>query len=236
MQQDADRFRPRDPGPVSEQSPPTAGDAERQQPRSAPRPPQQRSAPPQYGSPQYGSPQYAAPQYGTPQYGAPQHRSGQFGAGQFGAAQPAAGQRSPASVQPRIGYAPLPPDARFSPALEGRDAPLIHPAAAQASSVTPYGVPVYRTPVYAYAPQPQRGLSITALVLGLCSFVFAWTLVVVPIIGIVFGFIALRREPAGKVLAIVGLVASALGLLWVLLVYLLPLLGVLGAMVFASAI
>lgn len=241
MQQDADRSRPRDSGPVSEQSPPTAGDAERQQPRpaqprpaqprSAPRPPQQRSAPPQYRSPQYG-----APQYGTPQYGAPQHGSGQFGAGQFGAAQPAAGQRIPAPVQPRLGYAPLPPDARFSPALEGRDAPLIHPAAAQASSVTPYGVPVYRTPVYAYAPQPQRGLSITALVLGLCSFVFAWTLVVVPIIGIVFGFIALRREPAGKVLAIVGLVASALGLLWVLLVYLLPLLGVLGAMVFASSI
>ena len=29
-----------------------------------------------------------------------------------------------------------------------------------------YGIPVYQAPVYAYAPQPQRGLSITALVLG----------------------------------------------------------------------
>lgn len=230
MQQDADRSRPRDSGPVSEQSPPTAGEAERQQPRPAQPAPAQR--PPQQ--------RYAPPQYGSPQYGTPQHGSGQFGAGQFGAVQPGAGRlgtgRVPPPVQPRPGYAPLPTDARFSPALEGRDAPLIHPAAAQASSVTPYGVPVYRTPVYAYAPQPQRGLSITALVLGLCSFLFAWTLVVVPIIGIVFGFIALRREPAGKVMAIVGLVASALGLLWVLLVYLLPLLGVLGAMLFASAI
>ena len=70
--------------------------------------------------------------------------------------------------------------------------------------------------------------------LGLCSFVFAWTLVVVPILGVVFGFIALKREPAGRVMAIVGLIASAVGLLFVLLFYLLPLFGVLMAMVLTA--
>ena len=122
----------------------------------------------------------------------------------------------------------------YAAGFDGHDAPLIHPAAAQTSSITPYGVPVYRTPGYPLPAPPARGLSITALVLGLCSFVFAWIFVVVPIIGLVFGFLALRREPAGRTMAIVGLVASAVGMLWVLLFYLLPFLGFFGAMLFAT--
>lgn len=110
------------------------------------------------------------------------------------------------------------------------EAQLIHPAAAQVASYTPYGVPVYRAPVYPNAQQPQRGLAITAMVLGITSAIFAWALVVVPIIGLVFGFIALRREPAGRAMAITGLITSGLGLLWVLLFYVLPLLGVLGVL------
>lgn len=126
------------------------------------------------------------------------------------------------------------PGQRYAPpVLTTRDAPLIHPAAAQASNALPYGIPVYAAPVYAYAPQPQRGLSITALVLGVCSFLFAWTLVVVPIIGIVFGAIALRREPAGKAMAVIGLIGSAIGLLLVLFFYLLPVLGIVAALLFA---
>ncbi|QUW18335.1 DUF4190 domain-containing protein [Agrococcus sp. Marseille-Q4369] len=110
------------------------------------------------------------------------------------------------------------------------EAQLIHPAAAQVARYTPYGVPVYRAPIYPNAQVPQRGLSITAMVLGITSAVFAWALVVVPIIGLVFGFIALRREPAGRAMAITGLITSGVGLLWVLLFYLLPLLGVLGVL------
>ncbi len=122
----------------------------------------------------------------------------------------------------------------YAAGFDGRDAPLIHPAAAQASSLTPYGVPVYRAPVVPVAVQPARGLSITALVLGLCSFVFAWIFVVVPVIGIVFGILGMRREPAGRTMAIIGLVGSAIGLVWVLLFYLLPLLTFISAMVFAA--
>jgi hypothetical protein len=116
-----------------------------------------------------------------------------------------------------------------------RDAPLIHPAAAQVARYTPYGVPVYHAPVYAYEPAPQRGLSITAMVLGLCSVVFAWLLVVVPIIGLVFGFVALRREPAGRAMAVTGLITSALGLLWVALFFVLPLFGFVGALLMGFA-
>lgn len=153
-------------------------------------------APPQSGPPQHELPQYEPPQHELPQYQPPQYAPPQYAL--------------PSQAQP--------PYASF----DGRDAPLIHPAAAQASNLVPYGVPVYQAPAYGYLPHPARGLSITALVLGICSFVFAWTLVVVPIIGIVFGFIALRREPAGKAMAVAGLITSAIGLLWVLLFYLLP--------------
>ncbi|KAA6436547.1 hypothetical protein FQ330_02880 [Agrococcus sediminis] len=133
------------------------------------------------------------------------------------------------------GSAPRPsaPAGYVHPHHAGRDAQLIHPAAAQASSVTPYGVPVYHAPVSALAPPPSRGLSITAMVLGLISVTFGWTLVVLPIIGLVFGILALRREPAGRPLAITGIITSIGGMLWVLLFYLLPLAGVVAAMLFA---
>ncbi|MCH1882049.1 DUF4190 domain-containing protein [Agrococcus sp. ARC_14] len=153
------------------------------------------------------------------------------------AAQQPAVPQAASTQQPTPRYAPpgaLPAAAPYA-AFDGRDAPLIHPAAAQASSLTPYGVPVYQAPAYIYAPLPARGLSITALVLGVCSFLFAWTLVVVPIIGIVFGFLALKREPAGRTLAIVGMVASAIGLLFVLLFYLLPFVAFFGALLMAAA-
>lgn len=144
-------------------------------------------------------------------------------------ATPTMGQRGPEWQQPAY-IAPNVAQRYSTPLHHDGDAQLIHPAAAQVANYTPYGVPVYRAPVYPNAQVPQRGLSITAMVLGIASAVIAWALVVVPIIGLVFGFIALRREPAGRAMAITGLITSGVGLLWVLLFYLLPLLGVLGVL------
>lgn len=225
MAQDADRFRPREPAPanegsIAEQTPPSApsatGASDRGTLPSAPaQRPQGGSAPQQEGQ-GGGRSAYAqsraGQQYGRPQLGQPQVGGTQYARPSRLYAPPAAAQR----------YA--------DPQGDERGAPLIHPAAAQAGSTLPYGVPVYRAPVYAYAPQPQRGLSITALVLGLCSAVFAWTMVVVPLIGLVFGFLALRREPAGKGMAVTGLITSGVGLLWILLFYVLPLVGVVTAL------
>lgn len=143
---------------------------------------------------------------------------------------------TPQSDGARPSYAPPPGwQPPWSAPQQGHagDAPLIHPAAAQQSSATSYGVPVYRTPTMVLAPPPSRSLSITALVLGLCSVTFAWMIVVVPLIGLVFGFLAVRREPAGRGLAIAGLVTSAIGVLWVLLFYVLPLVGFLAALTFS---
>ncbi|WAC67289.1 DUF4190 domain-containing protein [Agrococcus sp. SL85] len=133
----------------------------------------------------------------------------------------------------RPSYAPPPGWQSPWSGAPASDAPLIHPAAAQQSSATSYGVPVYRAPTVVLAPPPSRSLSITALVLGLCSVTFAWMIVVVPLIGLVFGFLAVRREPAGRGLAIAGLVTSAIGVLLVLLVYVLPLVGFLAALTFS---
>ena len=113
------------------------------------------------------------------------------------------------------------PDDPLDPS-PARDAPLIHPAAAQISSQTISGVPVYRTPAQPPVTAARRSLSVTALVLGACSATFAWIFVVVPFIGLVFGALGVRREPQGRTLAIIGLVLSAVGVLWMLLVYAIP--------------
>lgn len=170
--------------------------------------PEQVGGPSPAAPPQYAPPHTAAP---GPSYGAP-----------YGSA--------PQWAPPRY------TTPHYAAGFDGHDAPLIHPAAAQASSITPYGVPVYRAPMMPVPVQPARGLSVTALVLGLCSFVFAWIFVVVPILGVVFGILALRREPAGRTMAIIGLVGSAVGLVWVLLVYLLPLVTFITAMVLTATV
>ncbi|WP_404312575.1 DUF4190 domain-containing protein [Agrococcus terreus] len=197
----------------------------------AERPSQQEVAADHRGDAPRGDARYAPPRYAPPQ------------AQPY--APPAPGPRQPQPFAPldrpyaQRPYAPqpLPPTSvpfisapAWLGAADASGAQLIHPGVAQASSTTGYGVPVYRSPGAELPPAPHRTLSMTAMVLGLSSLVLAWMLVVVPIIGLVFGFLGLRREPAGRTLAIIGLVSSALGLLWVLLFYVLPLVGFLGAM------
>ena len=76
-----------------------------------------------------------------------------------------------------------------------------------------------------YAAAPSRGLSITSFVLGLGSVVFSWTFIA-PVAGLVFGILALRREPQGKTFAIWGIVLSALMLAGVLFALVLAVAGV----------
>lgn len=67
------------------------------------------------------------------------------------------------------------------------------------------------------APQP-RGMSIASMVLGLVSIVTGFTFVV-PIVGLVLGIVGLRREPAGRGMAIAGLILNGLMLVgWILVV------------------
>lgn len=88
---------------------------------------------------------------------------------------------------------------------------------------------------YVYAPPPPRGLSIAALVLGIVGLFVSWFVLGIPsILAVVFGHIGLRREPAGRGMAIAGLVTGYLAiagfvvfvLVTVVLTILIPLLAV----------
>ncbi|KQX06587.1 MULTISPECIES: hypothetical protein [unclassified Leifsonia] len=68
----------------------------------------------------------------------------------------------------------------------------------------------------ASAAEPARGLSISSLVIGIVSIAAGWTLIA-PVAGLVLGIMALRREPAGRTLAIWGIVLNGLMLAGVVL-------------------
>ena len=67
------------------------------------------------------------------------------------------------------------------------------------------------------ASSTATSLSIASLVLGLSSIVLGFSFIV-PIAGLVLGIMALGREPAGKTLAIIGIVSAALNLGWIIIV------------------
>ena len=76
----------------------------------------------------------------------------------------------------------------------------------------------HQNPYTAAAPAaaPSRPLRITSFVLGIASIAFGWTLLA-PIAGIVIGVLALGREPAGRALAIWGIVLNAVMLAGVII-------------------
>ncbi|GAA3598250.1 hypothetical protein GCM10022198_23150 [Klugiella xanthotipulae] len=79
-----------------------------------------------------------------------------------------------------------------------------------------YGQPT-TTYVTATFPAPQpKGLSITAMILGIASFVFGFTFLV-PVAAIIFGIIGRSREPAGRGMATTGIVLGIVCLVFNLL-------------------
>ena len=88
-----------------------------------------------------------------------------------------------------------------------------HPVQYQQNGYSPYNAPIAYRPVYA---AQSTGLSVTALVLGLVSIFFGFTFLV-PLGALIFGILALKREPAGKAMAITGIViGGAFMLFWLL--------------------
>ncbi|MBD5381139.1 hypothetical protein ACR8AL_11420 [Clavibacter sepedonicus] len=127
-----------------------------------------------------------------------------------------AGEEGPAgapAAPPVPPAAPAPPVAPASPF-----APSGPPSA---SAAAPYGLapaPVPPSPAAVawgqpvYAAAPPKGLSLTSMILGLVSVFFFWTFLC-PLIGLVFGIIGIRKEPAGRGFAITGLILNGLLLL-----------------------
>lgn len=74
------------------------------------------------------------------------------------------------------------------------------------------------TPYTPYPAAPAgRPLSIVSLVLGLSSIVLGFTFIV-PILAVIFGFIARGKEPAGRTLALWGIISGFVMLAgWIIL-------------------
>jgi len=91
--------------------------------------------------------------------------------------------------------------------------PIPPPVQYQQNGYSPYNAPIGYQPVYV---APATGLSVTALVLGLVSIFFGFTFLV-PLGALIFGLVALKREPSGRGMAITGIViGAAFMLFWVL--------------------
>ncbi|WP_085528541.1 DUF4190 domain-containing protein [Kocuria massiliensis] len=81
-------------------------------------------------------------------------------------------------------------------------------------------------PQQSYAPQPvnylqapaePKGMSVASMVIGLVNIFMGWT-VILPIIGLILGLVGLRKEPAGRGMAITGVILSGLIVLgWVVI-------------------
>ena len=79
-----------------------------------------------------------------------------------------------------------------------------------------------------------KALSITSLVLGIASLLFGWTFLV-PIAGVICGFMGMKREPAARGFWLSGLVLNGLALLgWIIGLVVIVLLGgaIFGAFLF----
>ncbi|SFR54749.1 protein of unknown function [Microbacterium azadirachtae] len=86
------------------------------------------------------------------------------------------------------------------------------------------GQPYYPMPGYLPAPEP-KGLSTASMVLALVSVVFGFTFLL-PITALILGIVGLRREPAGRGMAIAGVVISGLILVvWAILLIVLLVVG-----------
>lgn len=93
----------------------------------------------------------------------------------------------------------------------------------------PQGYPVayVQAPVYIQA-QP-KGLSVASMVLGLVSIFFGWTFLV-PLLGLILGIVGIKKEPAGKGMAVTGIILNGLMIAgWVLLIVFLFTVGIWGA-------
>ncbi|GAB3570880.1 hypothetical protein GCM10027405_36020 [Arthrobacter alkaliphilus] len=150
-------------------------------------------APPAASGP-YGQPQEQPHgQQSQEPYGQSQGGPAQYGQTAYGQ-QPA---QAPYGQQPASPYG--------QPASPYGQPPQVPPAYGQPAS--PYGQPAY----YGVAPEP-KGLSIASMCCGIAAFVGFGFFVLPQIAAVILGHMGLKKEPAGKGMAIAGLVMGYLGI------------------------
>ncbi|MGG7465998.1 hypothetical protein [Plantibacter sp. YIM 135347] len=163
-----------------------------QQPPVQPGYPQQFSAQPGYQQGGYVQPGYPQAGYAQPAYQ-------QAGYGQAGYGQPMAQPGVQLAAQQPYGQAGYPQ------------------AAYQQAGYPQQPTFVQATPVY-FAPSEPKGLSLSSMVIGLVSLFLGFTFVL-PLVGLVLGILGAKREPAGRGMAVTGIILNGLFILgWTLLV------------------
>lgn len=94
--------------------------------------------------------------------------------------------------------------------VSGPQAPHSH------GSYAAQGYPSHMTVMH--QPGPPKGMSVASMVIGLVNIVFGWTFVL-PIVGLILGIVGYRKEPAGRGMAITGIILSGLLVIgWLLLI------------------
>ncbi|MEW1821065.1 DUF4190 domain-containing protein [Arthrobacter sp. NPDC080031] len=153
---------------------------------------------PQPGENPYGEQPFASPAAAGP-YGQPQAQQPQSQQPQEPYGQPAYGQ------QPASPYGQQPAGPYGQPA-----SPYGQPPQGYGQPASPYGQPAY----YGMPVEP-KGLSIASMCCGISVFVGFGFFVLPQIAAVILGHMALRKEPAGKGMAIAGLVMGYLGIVLV---------------------
>ena len=118
------------------------------------------------------------------------------------------GYQPPSCIPPR-GSQPVPPGVPY-----GQPPQYVQPPAygqQPGPYGTAYGQPSYYGTPYGAPPEP-KGLSIASLCCGIAVFLGLGIFILPQIAAVVLGHLALLREPAGRGLAIAGLVLGYLGL------------------------
>ena len=140
-----------------------------------------------------------APSYATPSnYPAQGYPGAQAGTAPPPPAAPtytAPGYTAPGYAAP--GYA-------TQPAQQG------YPPAQQMNYGQPQPPAGYSQAPYYYAPPPPRGKSLASMIIGIASIVGFSFFVIPQIVGLIIGIIGLRTEPAGRSMAITGIITNAL--------------------------
>ncbi|MFJ6537485.1 DUF4190 domain-containing protein [Paenarthrobacter sp. NPDC091711] len=179
-------------------------------------PPAQFSAPePGTSSPSGESaPEQGAPEYGAPEYGAnatqplppyEQSAPGQSAPGQS----PYTPPQDPAGAYTPGDYSQQPPSPYGQPPSPYQQQAFNQQPYGQqpyGQPQSPYGQPAY----YAMQAEP-KGLSIASMCCGIAVYIGFGFFILPQIAAVVLGHLALKREPAGKGMAIAGLVMGYLG-------------------------
>ncbi|GAA1576186.1 DUF4190 domain-containing protein [Leucobacter aridicollis] len=174
---------------------------------AAPEAPAQPVAPtptPVYAPPQATVPQVTLPQATVPPAPAAD-ASPAYAAAQATASQPTVSQPTVQYTSPYTGSTPLAQQAQQAQQLQQAPQPGGYAVPPQGGYAAPPQAPYYAVPGH-LDPEPGKnsyGFAIASFVIGIASILSAWTFVA-PIVGLVLGILALRRNTKERTLALWG--------------------------------